>query len=516
MKLKSTLAVLAILYPSIVALGSPPTRLHRVEMPQSDEFCEFGTFSPPPNPTGIERLVVGPPAGVNITKTRLIVTFVTSDACEPNFDAADILLSLSQVDLGIEWLIRGDVDLAWTGQGTFTASVESDLFNGPNPSRLWSDAYYAQNATQIPGHFHNDVNVVDSFWEFEYSDNSILFGDANCDGFINFQDIEAFTLGLVDSFEYAQAYPLCTETVLDVNCDGAANGNDIPAFINAIFTAPPVGACCLPGGSCEILSEFECTAFGTDGTYQGNLTDCQSTGCPISSPQILSTSFFPSPVDNCNGTRLSFDVFGQGFNLNAVVELVRAGSDPVLIRPLGITDHTFLFTQDFETECITDPGMWDLRVTNPDGGTVTASNVLEVTACTQPPIQIDSVVYTPSPIETCAGTGPSNPPLMLTAIIEGSSLPNEFFLGSDFTKTQVSLRDAVTGDVFLSESVSNLTQLSATEFGVMFTIYQGNVFFPTSNPPPGTYEIVVETCSGVYASGEAVEIMPADPGMCPN
>jgi hypothetical protein len=40
----------------------------------------------------------------------------------------------------------------------------------------------------------------------------------------------------------------------------------------------PVGACCLPDGSCEELTESECTADG--GTYQGDGTDCDSSSCP--------------------------------------------------------------------------------------------------------------------------------------------------------------------------------------------------------------------------------------------
>ena len=38
------------------------------------------------------------------------------------------------------------------------------------------------------------------------------------------------------------------------------------------------GACCLPDGSCEIITQSECTAAG--GVYQGDLTDCDDVDCP--------------------------------------------------------------------------------------------------------------------------------------------------------------------------------------------------------------------------------------------
>ncbi len=38
------------------------------------------------------------------------------------------------------------------------------------------------------------------------------------------------------------------------------------------------GACCLPDGSCEMLSSSDCVASG--GSYQGDFTDCDSVDCP--------------------------------------------------------------------------------------------------------------------------------------------------------------------------------------------------------------------------------------------
>lgn len=40
----------------------------------------------------------------------------------------------------------------------------------------------------------------------------------------------------------------------------------------------PRGACCLPDGTCEELTERVC--LNSDGTWQGAGTDCESTDCP--------------------------------------------------------------------------------------------------------------------------------------------------------------------------------------------------------------------------------------------
>jgi hypothetical protein len=479
-------------------------------MPQSEEFCDFGTFGP--NGMGIVRVVLGPPAGVQITNSRLVVTFVTSDACEPTFDAGNILLVLTSPN-NVDWIVAGSVELNWSGQGTFTADIDTNIFNGFNPSRLWEDAYLANIETQVPGHFHQNVAVVDSFWEFEYIDPNIVLGDANCDGFITFDDLDAFVLGLLDPFEYSNEHPFCTPSLLDVNCDGTPNGRDVQGFLTILLNAPPVGACCLPGGDCVTMDAIECTAAGIDGTYQGDLSSCQAVACPQSQPQIDILTI-ASVVDNCNGTHIQFDAFGSGFNNDAILEFLQAGQDPVRVIPVGVSDHTFMFAPDFETECLASPGFWDLRVTNPDGGTFTVTNAIEINACFIPPHAVDSVTFDPAVVETCPGTTPVNPTLTLGVIVEGANLPNEFFFQSPIAQTRIHLEAVSDGESWFTAFVGDLTQLSPTEFGLTFTIFQGNVFFPVSNPPPGFYQIVVETCSQRLVSTEMVEIRPAIPTEC--
>jgi hypothetical protein len=56
-------------------------------------------------------------------------------------------------------------------------------------------------------------------------------GDLNCDGVINFDDIDPFVLALSDPANYQAAYPYCDLLNADCNGDGAVDFDDIDAFV---------------------------------------------------------------------------------------------------------------------------------------------------------------------------------------------------------------------------------------------------------------------------------------------
>jgi hypothetical protein len=64
-------------------------------------------------------------------------------------------------------------------------------------------------------------------------------GDANCDGTINFADINPFVLALSDPDEYRRQYPSCDINNCDINRDGQINFADINPFVE-----------CLENGQC--------------------------------------------------------------------------------------------------------------------------------------------------------------------------------------------------------------------------------------------------------------------------
>lgn len=95
-------------------------------------------------------------------------------------------------------------------------------------------------------------------------------GDLNCDGAVNFFDIEAFVLAVTDPAAYAATYPDCDIMLADCNGDGSVSFFDIDAFV-AIVTGGPPGPCCMPDGACEDMTAFACTEdsglwFGPDGS----------------------------------------------------------------------------------------------------------------------------------------------------------------------------------------------------------------------------------------------------------
>ena len=62
-------------------------------------------------------------------------------------------------------------------------------------------------------------------------------GDMNCDGLVNFGDIDPFVLALTDPAQYAVDYPDCDAGNADINGDGLVNFGDIDPFV-ALLTGP--------------------------------------------------------------------------------------------------------------------------------------------------------------------------------------------------------------------------------------------------------------------------------------
>ena len=56
-------------------------------------------------------------------------------------------------------------------------------------------------------------------------------GDTNCDGVLNFFDIDPFILALTDPSGYAAAYPECDQMLADIDGNGTVNNFDIDPFV---------------------------------------------------------------------------------------------------------------------------------------------------------------------------------------------------------------------------------------------------------------------------------------------
>ena len=62
-----------------------------------------------------------------------------------------------------------------------------------------------------------------------------LVGDLNCDGVVNFFDIDAFVLAITDPAGYAADYPDCDLLAGDCNGDGVVNFFDIDCFVELVI-----------------------------------------------------------------------------------------------------------------------------------------------------------------------------------------------------------------------------------------------------------------------------------------
>jgi hypothetical protein len=91
-------------------------------------------------------------------------------------------------------------------------------------------------------------------------------GDANCDGTINFGDINPFVLALTNIFTWREMFlpiPGCTEANCDINLDGTINFGDINPFVALMVQ-------CGTGCPCP---------DGTGGTWAGPGTTCSDACC---------------------------------------------------------------------------------------------------------------------------------------------------------------------------------------------------------------------------------------------
>jgi hypothetical protein len=132
-------------------------------------------------------------------------------------------------------------------EGSPDGSSWSTLWsNGPKETRenVWSprsfdlpEAFNYKPAVYIRWGYRIGVgalpfsgwNIDDvEIWAFGHPQT---VGDLNCDGNINFLDINPFVLALVDPAGYAATYPDCDRMRADINGDGVVDFADINAFV---------------------------------------------------------------------------------------------------------------------------------------------------------------------------------------------------------------------------------------------------------------------------------------------
>ena len=109
---------------------------------------------------------------------------------------------------------------------------------------LTAQAYYSWNWAQGLGGSTHTYQFIrggtagggDLFWALPEGRALVLAspgltGDLNCDGVVNFNDINPFVLALSNPAGYAQQFPNCNIQNGDINGDGQVNFADINPFV---------------------------------------------------------------------------------------------------------------------------------------------------------------------------------------------------------------------------------------------------------------------------------------------
>ena len=65
-----------------------------------------------------------------------------------------------------------------------------------------------------------------------------MAGDTNCDGLVNFNDIDPFVLALMSADGYAAAFPDCHRYAADCDLNGQVDFLDIDALVARLSAAP--------------------------------------------------------------------------------------------------------------------------------------------------------------------------------------------------------------------------------------------------------------------------------------
>ncbi len=141
--------------------------------------------------------------------------------------------------------IYSDIEGGWTGAG----NIDSDpLFLDPNNGdyhlAATSPCLDTGRDESLPGGLVGDLDGLPRITDGDgvgvppahvdmgaYERPALLPGDLNCDGVVDFGDINPFVLRLVDPVGYPAQHPGCIDENADVNGDQSVDFGDINAFV---------------------------------------------------------------------------------------------------------------------------------------------------------------------------------------------------------------------------------------------------------------------------------------------
>ncbi len=142
---------------------------------------------------------------------------------------------------GSPWFPYG-AETIWYGFGAWVLArnpvsgrVEEITSPGAWGSFAWIDrrrGIVGMLVTDVPAGSAQAVDpALHAFELIRQAIDRAVLGDLNCDGCIDFEDIEPFVVALAGEAAYEQAYPSCRHLQADCNRDGGVDFADVDAFV---------------------------------------------------------------------------------------------------------------------------------------------------------------------------------------------------------------------------------------------------------------------------------------------
>ena len=145
----------------------------------------------------------------------------------PTYDHAYVRVSNNGTTWTTVWQNTARIDGgSWVFEDLDISAVAN---NRPTVYLRWTMGT-TDSSWQFCGWNIDDIEV----WGLAPSNPPLRRGDLNCDGVVNFDDIDPFVLALGGEAGYSAAYPACHWMNADCNQDGTVNFDDIDAFVGLI------------------------------------------------------------------------------------------------------------------------------------------------------------------------------------------------------------------------------------------------------------------------------------------
>ena len=144
-----------------------------------------------------------------------------------SYDHATVEISVDGVNWTTVWEHTGGAisDTSWSLQ-TFDVSAIAD---GEAQVQFRWGMGTTDGSVTYPGWNIDDIQI----WGVVPVEQPPA-GDANCDGLVNFGDIDPFVMAITDPAAYDAAYPDCDALTADCNGDGLVNYGDIDPFVSLL------------------------------------------------------------------------------------------------------------------------------------------------------------------------------------------------------------------------------------------------------------------------------------------